>query len=91
MKPFQVLYPEAYATFEEAFMDYIRHIKDLEKAPAEEIVRSAKGPRHVLDLASDEKGFPLLPPASVAPKADDLKSKKHLIRSFITIHYSEQI
>ena len=89
LEPFQVLFPDAYAAFEQAFIEYIKHIKDLQKASGEEIVHLAKGPKQALDLASDGNGFPLLPPVSVGPKADGLKYKKHLVRSFIAIHYSK--
>ncbi len=90
LEPFQVLFPDAYATFEQAFMDYVRHIQDLEKAPGQESMHLSKGPKQALDLVRDGNGFPLLPPVSVGRKGDDLKFKKHLIRSFIAIHYSER-
>lgn len=86
LEPFQVLYPEAYSSFEKAFLGYIKQIKELEKTPAQE-VQVVKAPSKYLDLPRDMDGFPLIPPAPAGRRAHELKYHKQVVRSFIAIHY----
>jgi hypothetical protein len=90
LKPFRVLYPDAYDCFEKAFFDYIKHVKQLEEArPQGETVKGLKAVKPLLELQKDENGFPLLPADCIGRQIGQLKYQKQLIRSFIGIHYSE--
>jgi len=83
------LFPDAHQTFETAFCEYITQIRDLEKgSPATDVLKNRQR-QPILDLQMDDNGFPLIPDPLDDLKADSLIYQKHLIRSFITVHYSK--
>ena len=78
------MFPEATQTFEAAFVEYIAYVEKLIDGLATDDFKKMRSPKELLELATDPKGYPVLPPPG---EKESLDVMKHLIRSFVSAHY----
>lgn len=78
------MFPEATEIFETAFIEYIAYVEKLMAGLATDDFRKIRSSKELLELATDPKGYPVLPPPG---QKESLDVMKHLIRSFVTAHY----
>lgn len=78
------MFPEATQTFEAAFIEYIAYVERLIAGLATDNFKKMRSPKELLELATDPKGYPVLPPPG---EKESLDVMKHLIRSFVSAHY----
>ena len=85
---FAEMFPEEFKIFEKAFVQYMKYVGEVQAGNVTEEARH-RPVKSLLELRTDDQGFPLLPPAASDPTKDTLDYQKHLMRSFLTAHYSK--
>lgn len=83
-------FPEAFKSYEKAFVMYMKYVEEVKNGTVVEETQR-RPVKSLMELRTDDSGFPLLPPAVADPPKDVLEYQKHLIRSFLTAHYSTDI
>ena len=73
------------------FAKYVQYLMEEERGEEDEHDGKLLSPKKVkmcLELETDDAGYPLLPDAAAAETAAEMK---HLVRSFMTMHYGKKI
>lgn len=86
---FEEKYPEDFKVCEAGFVKYMQYVEDMQQGTAIEEEPKRRPSKTMIDLPTDDDGYPILPNASSEPSKDILEYRKRLIRSFVTAHYSE--
>lgn len=84
---FEEKFPEAFKIYEKAFVSYMKYVEEVQNGTVVEETQR-RPVKSLIELRTDDSGFPLLPPAVSDPIKDILDYQKHLVRSFLTMHYS---
>jgi hypothetical protein len=87
---FEDKFPEAFKLCEEGFIQYMNYVAEVQAGTIVEEVRRRPG-KTLIELATDEEGYPILPDAGTDPATNVLDYHKRLIRSFLTAHYGKAV
>ena len=85
---FEEKFPDAFKVYETAFVQYMQYVSEVQDGTGTEEIQR-RPVKSLMELRADDLGFPVLPPAVSDPTKDILDYQKHLIRSFLTAHYSK--
>ena len=83
---FEDMFPDLVVAFENGFIAYMQYVLDIEAGNIVEDISKVCTRSLLIELEREVKGFPILPPESTG---ETLPQMKKLVRSFVTMHYSE--
>ena len=84
---FEEKFLDAFAMYKKAFVQYMQYVSEVQDGTSTEDMQR-RPVKSLMELRTNDLGFPILPPAVSDPKKDTLDYHKQLVRSFLTAHYS---
>jgi len=90
LRSFEEKFPEEFQYFEKGLIKYMRYVEELESGTIVEEPKRQSA-KTLMELETDDTGYPLLPSAVSDPTKDRLEYQKRLIRSFLTNHYRKWV